>query len=137
LRTASGPSLRPLCILATLVALSCGGASGAAGSSAASGAGSGSVASGPYGSYVAILASAPDPNTIEDQRTDVVDRLGEARELHVVLVQGACYTGIPSRYADGYVLALEDRTRSAVQADLTVLGREPGWEGEVQVTCLD
>jgi hypothetical protein len=85
----------------------------------------------------AIVASAADPNALEARRTSIVDALASQRAMHVVLEQGACYPGIPSRYGDGYILAVWDAEEVPVRADLASAGVDAEWSGRATVTCLD
>jgi hypothetical protein len=94
-------------------------------------------ASGPADVYLAVIASADDPNALEDRRSTIAAALPTERAMHVVLEQGACYPGIPSRYGDRYILALWDRDEAPVRADMTSASIEAEWSGRVTVTCLD
>jgi len=94
-------------------------------------------ASGPSGVYLAIVGSAADPNALEDRRAALVGSLDDARAIHVILEQGACYPGIPARYGDRYILAVWDDGAAPVQADLATAGERAEWSGRATVTCLD
>jgi hypothetical protein len=93
--------------------------------------------SGPADVYLAIVASAADPNALEERRSGIVAALTSERAIHVVLEQGACYPGIPARYGDRYILALWDAEEAPVRADLTAAGADAEWSGRATVTCLD
>lgn len=93
--------------------------------------------SGPADVYVAIVASAADPNALEERRSGIVAALTSERAIHVVLEQGACYPGIPARYGDRYILAVWDAEEAPVRADLTAAGADAEWSGRATVTCLD
>jgi hypothetical protein len=95
------------------------------------------TSSGPADVYLAIVASAADPNALEARRTSIVDALASERAMHVVLEQGACYPGIPSRYGDGYILAVWDAAEAPVRTDLASAGVDAEWSGRATVTCLD
>ena len=93
--------------------------------------------SGPADVYLAIVASAADPNALEERRSGIVAALTSERAIHVVLEQGACYPGIPARYGDRYILAVWDEEEAPVRADLTAASADAEWSGRVTVTCLD
>ena len=93
--------------------------------------------SGPADVYLAVVASAADPNALEERRSGMVAALTSERAIHVVLEQGACYPGIPARYGDRYILAVWDAEEAPVRADLTAAGADAEWSGRVTVTCLD
>ncbi len=93
--------------------------------------------SGPADVYLAIVASAADPNALEERRSGIVAALTSERAIHVVLEQGACYPGIPARYGDRYILAVWDEEEAPVRADLTAAGADAEWSGRATVTCLD
>lgn len=93
--------------------------------------------SGPADVYLAIVASAADPNALEERRSGMVAALTSERAIHVVLEQGACYPGIPARYGDRYILAVWDAEEAPVRADLTAAGADAEWSGRATVTCLD
>jgi hypothetical protein len=126
---------RTLLAVAALVLSSagCGGGSSVAPVSSVSG----SRSTGPSSIYLAIVSSAADPNALDDHRSALAGRLAPDRATHVVLVQGACYTGIPRRYADRYILALWDEAPEEVRADVATAGASVEWAGEAVVTCLD
>ncbi len=71
--------------------------------------------SGPADVYLAIVASAADPNALEERRSGIVAALTSERAIHVVLEQGACYPGIPARYGDRYILAVWDAEEAPVR----------------------
>lgn len=95
------------------------------------------MGSGPADVYLAIVASAADPNALEERRSGIVAALTSERAIHVVLEQGACYPGIPARYGDRYILAVWDAEEASVRADLTAAGADAEWSGRATVTCLD
>jgi hypothetical protein len=96
-----------------------------------------SPTTGPSSVYLAIVSSAGDPNALDDRRSAIATTLGADRAMHVVLEQGACYTGIPGRYADRYILAVWDAERGRVRADLVVASAEAEWSGRAVATCVD
>ena len=87
--------------------------------------------------YLAIISSANDPNALDDLRSAIAARLGSDRATHVVLEQGACYTGIPVRYADRYILAVWDAAPGSVHTDIAAADVGVEWSGKALVTCLD
>ena len=93
--------------------------------------------SGPVDVYLAIVASAADPNALEERRSGMLAVLTSERAIHVVLEQGACYPGIPERYGDRYILAVWDAEEAPVRADLAAAGADAEWSGRATVTCID
>jgi hypothetical protein len=87
--------------------------------------------------YLAIISSAEDPNALDDRRSAIAAQLGSGRATHVVLEQGACFTGIPVRYADRYILAVWDAAPDSVHTDIAAAGVGVEWSGKALVTCLD
>jgi hypothetical protein len=90
----------------------------------------------PTSGWLAVIASAADPNELDVPRADVVAGLG-SDDGHVVVSPGACFTGIPQRYGALYVLAVTDPTRSAVEDRLRGTGIGTEWIGAVTSTCVD
>lgn len=95
-----------------------------------------SSTSAPTSEWLAVIASAADPNDLDAPRADVVAGLG-SDDGHVVVSPGACFTGIPQRYGALYVLAVIDTTRSGVEVRLTGTGIDAEWVGAVTSTCVD
>jgi len=95
-----------------------------------------SPTSGPAPTWLAVLASAADPNDLDARRTDVVAVLGDDGS-HVIVSPGACFTGIPRRFGPLYVLAVSDETRSQVEGRVERVGTDPEWLGAVTSTCVD
>jgi hypothetical protein len=95
-----------------------------------------SSASPPMTEWLAVIASAADPNDLDAPRADVVAGLG-SDDGPVVVSPGACFTGIPQRYGALYVLAVTDTTRSGVEGRLEGIGIDAQWVGAVTSTCLD
>jgi hypothetical protein len=95
-----------------------------------------SSTSAPTSGWLAVIASAADPNDLDARRADVVTGLG-SDDGHVVVSPGACFTGIPQRYGALYVLAVTDPSRSWVEDRLRVTGVDTEWVGAVTSTCLD
>jgi hypothetical protein len=95
-----------------------------------------SLTSAPTSEWLAVIASAADPNDLDAPRADVVAGLG-SDDGHVVVSPGACFTGIPQRYGALYVLAVTDTTRSGVEDRLRGTGIDAEWVGAVTSTCLD
>jgi hypothetical protein len=92
---------------------------------------------GPATVWFAVLSSAADPNALDGERAAVVDTLGEGLAAHVVVSQGACFTGLPARYGSGYVLAIWDDDEGTLRGHLDDAGRRATWVGEVTSTCVD
>jgi hypothetical protein len=86
--------------------------------------------------WLAVIASAADPNDLDAPRANVVAGLG-SDDGHVVVLPGACFTGIPQRYGALYVLAVVDKTRSGVEDRLRGTGVDAEWVGAVTSTCVD
>ena len=123
-------------VTALLVLAACGSGSATPPATAATSTPA-ATGSGPADVYVAIVASAADPNALEERRSGIVAALTSERAIHVVLEQGACYPGIPARYGDRYILAVWDAEEAPVRADLTAAGADAEWSGRATVTCLD
>jgi hypothetical protein len=94
-------------------------------------------ASGPGSTWLAVLASAADPNDLDAPRADVVAALGSDDGSQVLVSPGGCFTGIPRRFGPVYVLALSGETRSQVEGWVERVGTDPEWVGTVTATCLD
>jgi hypothetical protein len=92
---------------------------------------------GPATVWFAVLSSAADPNALDGERAAVVDALGERLAAHVVVSQGACFTGLPARYGSDYVLAIWDEDEGSVRGHVDDAGRHAAWVGEVTSTCVD
>ena len=136
----SAPSRRSAAVAVTalLVLAACGsGSASPPGTVATSTSTPAATGSGPADVYLAIVASAMDPNALEERRSGIVAALASERAIHVVLEQGACYPGIPSRYGDRYILAVWDAEEAPVRADLVAAGADAEWSGRATVTCLD
>jgi hypothetical protein len=95
-----------------------------------------SSTSAPTSEWLAVIASAADPNDLDTPRADVVAELG-SDDGRVVVSPGACFTGIPQRYGALYVLAVIDMTRSGVEDRLRGTGIDAEWVGAVTSTCVD
>jgi len=87
--------------------------------------------------WLAVVASAEDPNDLDAPYAQFVDSLAEGAVTHVVVSPSACYSGLPSRFDGRYVLGLWHDTRDAVRAMLDPAGARPGWIGAVASTCVD
>jgi hypothetical protein len=95
-----------------------------------------SSTSAPTSEWLAVVASAADPNDLDAPRADVVAGLG-SDDGRVVVSPGACFTGIPQRYGALYVLAVTDTTQSGVEDRLGGTGIDAEWVGAVTSTCVD
>ena len=87
--------------------------------------------------WLAVIASAEDPNDLDAPYAQLVDSLAEGSVTHVVVSPSACYSGLPTRYDGRYVLGVWHDARDAVQAMLDPAGARPGWTGAVTSTCVD
>jgi hypothetical protein len=87
--------------------------------------------------WLAVIASAEDPNDLDASYAQLVGSLAEGSVTHVVVSPSACYSGLPSRYDGRYVLGVWHDTRDAVRAMLDPAGAHPGWIGAVASTCVD
>jgi hypothetical protein len=126
-------SIKAMLVMAGLIASCAACSSGTNGSDQTSIATTGSA---PSSEWLAVVASAEDPNDLDGRRADVVAALG-SDDGHIVVSPGACFTGLPQRYDALYVLALNDATRDLVEGRLRSLATDPAWIGEVTSTCLD
>ena len=86
--------------------------------------------------WLAVIASAADPNDLDARRSEVVGKLG-TNDPRIVVSPGACFTGIVGRYAGGYVLAITDHSRELVEDLTRRTGSVPEWIGPVTSTCID
>jgi hypothetical protein len=121
-----GPVLL-LCAMAVSTACSSGSAAVTASASTTS----------PGQVWLAVIASAEDPNDLDTPYAQLVGSLAEGSVTHVVVSPSACYSGLPSRYDGRYVLGVWHDTRDAVRAMLDPAGVRPGWIGAVASTCVD
>jgi hypothetical protein len=87
--------------------------------------------------WLAVLASAEDPDDLDTPYAQLVGSLAEGSVTHVVVSPSACYSGLPSRYDGKYVLGVWHDTRDAVRALLDPAGAREGWIGAVASTCVD
>jgi len=87
--------------------------------------------------WLAVLASAEDPDDLDTPYAQLVGSLAEGSVKHVVVSPSACYSGLPSRYDGKYVLGVWHDTRDAVRALLDPAGAREGWIGAVASTCVD
>lgn len=87
--------------------------------------------------WLAVIASAEDPNDLDAPYAQLVDSLAQGSVTHVVVSPSACYSGLPSRYDGKYVLGVWHDTRDAVRAMLDPAGAREGWIGAVASTCVD
>ena len=76
--------------------------------------------------WLAVIASAEDPNDLDAPYAGLVDSLAEGSVTHVVVSPSACYSALPSRYDGRYVLGVWHDTRDAVRAMLDPVGAHPG-----------
>jgi hypothetical protein len=91
----------------------------------------------PSSTWLAVLASAADPNDLDAARRDAVRGLGAQDVAHVVVSPGACFTGIPELYGPLYVLGVTDDSRATLIDRLGASAADAGWIGAVTATCLD
>ena len=87
--------------------------------------------------WLAVLASAEDPNDLDAPYAQLVGSLPEGSVTHVVVSPSACYSGLPSRYDGRYLLGVWHDTRDAVRAMLDPAGAREAWIGAVASTCVD
>jgi hypothetical protein len=92
--------------------------------------------SGPTSDWLAVVASAEDPNDLDGPRSEIVTALG-TNDPRVVVSPGACFTGIDRRYVDRYVLAVTDASRELVGQLLRRAETDAEWIGPVTSTCVD
>ena len=87
--------------------------------------------------WLAVIASAEDPNDLDARYAELVGSLGEGSITHVVVSPSACYSGLPTGYDGRYLLGVWHDTRDAVRAILDPAGARPVWIGAVASTCVD
>ena len=87
--------------------------------------------------WLAVIASAEDPNDLDASYAQLVGSLAEGSVTYVVVSPSACYSGLPSRYDGKYVLSVWHDTRDAVRAMLDPAGAREAWIGAVASTCVD
>ena len=87
--------------------------------------------------WLAVIASAEDPNDLDSPYAQLVGSLAEGSVTHVVVSPSACFSGLPSRYEGRYLLGVWHDTRDAVRAMLDPAGGREGWIGAVTSTCVD
>jgi hypothetical protein len=91
----------------------------------------------PGATWLAVLASAADPNDLDASREELVQALGADAAQSVLVSPGGCFTGLPQRYGPLYVLAVIDPTRSSLIERLGARATDAEWIGSVTSTCLD
>jgi hypothetical protein len=94
-------------------------------------------ASEPGVTWLAVLASAADPNDLDAPREELVQALGANAAQSVLVSPGGCFTGLPERYGPLYVMAVIDATRSSLINRLGSRTTDAEWIGSVTSTCLD
>ena len=88
--------------------------------------------------WVAVLGVARTPSALSDDRTDIVETLGDALEGAVVVSPASCLEGLPpGSPPDGYVLAIQQSSRAEVLVLTDQVRREPSFVGPVQQLCTD
>jgi hypothetical protein len=91
----------------------------------------------PGATWLAVLASAADPNDLDASREELVQALGADAAQSVLVSPGGCFTGLPQRYGPLYVMAVIDPTRSSLIERLGSRATDAEWIGSVTSTCLD
>ena len=91
----------------------------------------------PGDAWVAVIGSAGDPSRLDPDRKRVLHELGDALEGSIVVSPGACLEGLPERYAQGYVLAIQRASLDDVKALAAQLREPPAFIGAVIVGCTD
>jgi hypothetical protein len=91
----------------------------------------------PGAMWLAVLASAADPNDLDAPREELVKALGADAAQSVLVSPGGCFTGLPQRYGPLYVMAVIDPTRSSLIERLGSRATDAEWIGSVTSTCLD
>jgi len=91
----------------------------------------------PSATWLAVLASAADPNELDAAREDAVRGLGPEDVAHVQVSPGACFTGVPVRYGMRYVLAVVDDSKPLLMDRLGTAAADAEWIGAVTQTCVD
>jgi hypothetical protein len=88
--------------------------------------------------WVAVLRVARNPSALSGDRTDIVETLGDALAGAVVVSPTTCLEGLPAGLpSDGYVLAVQQGSRSEVLVLTDQLSDEPSFLGPVHPLCTD
>ena len=88
--------------------------------------------------WVAVLATAEAPSDLSRPRAATLAVLGDALGGYVIVSPVPCLHGLPESMApDGYVLAIQQGTRTEVRALATQLPEAPRFIGPVHVVCTD
>ena len=88
--------------------------------------------------WVAVLRVARNPSALSGDRTDIVETLGDALAGAVVVSPTTCLEGLPAGLpSDGYVLAVQQGSRSEVLVLTDQLSDAPSFVGPVHPLCTD
>jgi len=119
-----------------LLAMACGSASGASTLPAQGPPGPTAVST--VDVWAAVLGVAEAPGALSADRDAVLESLGEALEGAVVISPVACLEGLPAALpADGYVLAIQESSRTEVRVLADQLPDAPRFVGPIHVLCTD
>ena len=83
--------------------------------------------------WLAVLASEGDPNAL-DERAKATETIVDGA---LVVSPGGCFSGIPRRFSDGYVLGVVASRRPELSRLLSGLDAEPAFLGSVVNSCVD
>jgi hypothetical protein len=88
--------------------------------------------------WLAVYDVAANPRDLSDERTVMVDALGDALEGSVVVSPTGCFDGLPTDIdPSDYVLALQQPERTYLKALAEQLDGHPRFMGAVTVSCTD
>ena len=83
--------------------------------------------------WLAAVKAATDPNDLDADTRLLQDAAGDA----IVVSPAACFSGIPERFAEGYLLGLVAPTKSGLDELLDRLAVNPLFEVRATDTCID
>ena len=83
--------------------------------------------------WLAAVKAAKDPNDLDAETRLLQDAAGGA----IVVSPAACFSGIPERFADGYLLGLVAPTKAGLDELLEGLAVDPLFEVRATNTCID
>ncbi|MEO8293263.1 MAG: hypothetical protein ABI635_08990 [Actinomycetota bacterium] len=84
--------------------------------------------------WLAALRIEADPETLDADTADLKDILGGG----LIVSPANCFVGLPPEVSGGdYVLGAQAPTEAELTALVEKTGRDPVFEGQVQMLCLD
>lgn len=92
-----------------------------------------SPVSGPHRVWVAVFASAADPNALGPRARDLGPYLGET----LTVSPAGCFEGIPADDVEDYVLAAVAARREEVESAVAASGETPLHRYRARQVCLD